>query len=303
MINIADIESMCKLNLRQLGGIKRLRITDFLNFNGIGISAGAEIYTIHFRPFTAYFSDDGKSSKGGDYHTGTAKAYIPRHRFLAEKLVMELADRRCIVYALDYNGTEHILYGAKFLSKYETGAQLADSNGYEWQWSMDYVKKPFLGGKLIVELSGDEGVTAPEDPGGTTIGPGPSPPPSTNECCLQVHVSPIAYVPTPEGNIAHRNRFITSTVNGNRYVIDKNGASMLIGAGTLYEYFTGPAADATPTNIDLTFPAKLIVAKNGVILNYDPSLSTVYSYNISGGAVIPFLGLEDGDFLQIYQLG
>lgn len=303
MIDIQNIESMCKLNLRQLGGIKRLRITDFLNFNGIGISAGAEIYTIHFRPFTASFMDDGKSSKSGDYHTGTARAYIPRHRFLAEKLVMELADRRCIVYALDYNGTEHILYGAKFQSKYETGSQLADSNGYEWEWSMDYVKKPFLGGKLIVELSGDEGVTAPEDPGGTVIGPGPSPPPSSNECCITIHVTPIAYVPTPTGNIAHRNKMIFSSSDGNKYFIDKNGASMLMGSGTLYESFTGPAPGGVPTTISLANPSKLIVAKNGVIMNYDPSLSQPYSYNIVGGSVIPFLGLEDGDFLQIYQIG
>jgi len=302
MINIEDIESLCSLHLRQLGGLKRIRITDFENFTGTEVAPGSDIYTINFRPFTASYDDDGKTSRSGDFHTAMVKTYVPRHRFLAEKLIMELADRRCIVYALDWNGDEHLLFGARFMSKFSTGAQLADSNGYEWKWELDYVKKPFISAKILADLDGDEGVIPGEDTGGGTS-PGPGTPTPEAGCCITVNTTPIAYLPTPTGNIAHRNKFITSTIDGNVYVIDKNGASIKTGSGSKYQAFNGPAASVTPTGFNLADTTKLIVIKNGVVMQYNPAMADMYMYNIVGVTVVPFLGLESGDLLQIYQIG
>lgn len=301
MINIEDIESLCSLNLRQLGGVKRLRITDFENFTGTEVAPGSDIYTINFRPFTTEYIDDGKTSRSGDFHTAMVKTYVPRHRFLAEKLIMELADRRCIVYALDWNGTEHLMFGAWFTSKFSTGAELANSNGYEWSWKVDYVKKPFISAKILADLDGDEGITPGGDTGGGTS-PGPGTPTPEAGCCITINTTPIAYLPTPTGNIAHRNKIITSTVDGNIYIIDKNGASVRFSGGSKYQAFSGPAASVTPTGFTLDFPDKLIVVKNGVVMQYNPAMSDMYMYNIVGATIVPFLGLESGDLLQIYQI-
>jgi hypothetical protein len=269
------------------------------------IAPGSDVYNISFRKWSGSVDSDHNESAAGDFYTKSAQIYVPRYRYLCERIIDELVDRKVYVFATDRNGDEHQISGAKFRSKFSTGKRASDSNGYEWTFTGTDRRKRFTAATTIKELTGNDYIPPPADTG--EIGPADDPTiPIADGCCITILSTPIPDAPLAEGNILNLNKFVTVDGTGEKYFIDKHGKSIKLGgAGLSKERIIGTGASVYAlTNI--YDPDKVIInrTQNVLIRELSPPPTEIHTFNIVDDQLIlpDDWPLDSGEYIEIYQV-
>jgi hypothetical protein len=310
MITLQNIEGLCKLNLRNRAGVRRVRLTAVSNISPLGvIEEPIEVFDIAFRNTTGAYTEKKNGSRAGDYSVKECTFYIPRLRATVHQLCRTTMNRKLAAIITDKNGEEYLLYNAKLTFDKGTGDAPGSSNGTQITLRSHESHKAFFPYMTLLQLTGNEGTTPGTDFGG---GQGPIDfpnDPDIEACCITIEPVAIPFLPAASGNMAYRNKVFTSSINGERYFIDKKGdAVQLSGGSNDYEIFQGAGLnefEVQTFDLDATEEGQLIVFRNGVRLGYreDPGTSLDF-YTVEDGKVVISSDwpLDAGETIYIYKL-
>ena len=269
------------------------------------IAPGVTIYTVAFRRWTGEFSEDYNSSKAGDYYIKKVEAHIQRYRYMAQKIVQELKDRKVIVFVTDINGDNHRIDYAKFSSRFSTGKNRKDTNGYIWTFIGVDRKVGFYPDATYSNPTGDEYTPPPADERPPDPAPDPTLPPGTGGCCVTIIRTPIPETPTEEGNILYLNKFVTVAGTGAKYFIDRDGKSILLGGATMTKERIDGTGASTYTLSETFDPEKCIVNRTqNMLYRVNGTPTEIDTFDIVGGDLIlpTDWPLEVLEYIEIYQI-
>jgi hypothetical protein len=309
-MTFTDIEKFCKPSglfgttvLTNIPGIKSLQLLKESSLNEYGqILGGATFYNIAFRKWSGSVSTKTTTARSGDYATKTASIYIPRHRFVVEKMVKQLRNQKVVVYITDQNDEIHRIDGARLTSEMSSDDSPSGSNGYRWTFTgqdrmVDYYINPVQNA-----LTGDEYVTPEGETG--SVGPDTGGPSVVDACCITILTSPIAYVPTPTGNLLHKNKVVTVAATGDKYFIDKNGIAILLSAnGFTKERVEGTGAHIYTLSSTYLEDRVLVNRTQNVLYPDTPTLTNIDTFHIDGDQLIlpEEWPLDVGEYIEIYK--
>lgn len=305
MIKISEVKSICELGLKNRVGIRSLAITDQENYSNLGqLAPGAEVYSIAFTKWSGSYMEDGQTSQAGDYYVQTAKVVVPRYRYVCDRLVRELKDRRVVVFVTDMNGDEHTMTGARLRSRFSTGEKPGDKAGYEWTFAGQGTKKDFYQQFNLLEFTGTDGYQEGGD-FEQPLEPDGGPPTGPEACCITILTTAIEFTPTPTGNSMHRNKVVTVAATGEKYFIDKNGISIRLSSTLSKERVVGTGA-AVYTLSEVYDPEKTIVNRMMDVLVHEdsPPPEDIRTFNIDGDQLqLPTdWPLEPGEWIEVYKV-
>lgn len=302
---VVSIESLCKLGLGNLPGIRSITFTDYNNYDNLGaLAPGSDVYSISFSKWSGSYDKSFGTAAAGDFYTQMAKVIVPRYRYTCEKLVAELMDRKVIAFVTDTNGDEHTLVGARFRSNFQTGTKPGDKAGYEWTFTGQTANKSFLKYFESVLFSGGDGYIENDDTTFEYEGAGPTPGGLPEACCITVLTTPIEYTPTGTGNLLHKNKVVTVAATGDKYFIDKNGIAILLSQnGFSKERVEGTGAHIYTLSTTYAEDRVLVNRTQNVLYPDTPTLTRVDTFHIDGDQLIlpEEYPLEPGDYIEIYK--
>lgn len=304
--DISNIERLCKTGLSHLPGIRHLSFTDARNVSVLGnIAPGSDVYIVEFQKWSGEITEDPSSSRAGDSYTKRAECFVPRYRYLAERIVQELKDRKVVCFVVDHNGDEHRIDGARFASKYASGKQASDNGGYLWTFTGRDRKVRFFADATLKELTGNDYIPPAADD--TELYPAPDPTIAVaDSCCVTILSTPIPEAPLDEGNILNLNKFVTVAGTNEKYFIDRTGKSILLsGGGIVKERIEGSGASVYALS-KMFNPEKVIVnrTQNFLVRDADPPPTEIHTFNIVDDQLIlpDDWPLESGEYIEIYEI-
>lgn len=303
MIQLENIVTRCaETDSQNSGGAYKLQVTDLSNYNEDGtIEGGSTIYDIAFKEFSGEMNIVSATGRAGDYLRVSFIFTIPRNRFTANLFRSQLRDRRVYAVITDYNEDTYHIIGAKLQSDFTSGKLKSDLNGYTFRLEGVSTQRPYNIFAAVQSLSGDEGTVDGGGFGGE-ISEEPGPDAPVEACCITILQSVIDYTPTPTGNLANRNRVVT-TYLGEKYFIDKLGNAIKLSASVAKERVEGDGSNVY-TLSTITDPANTIVNRTQNVLFLADPPSDIDQYNIDEGELhlSPDWPLMAGEYIEIYKI-
>lgn len=267
---ILDIGTVEQILQDNVGGLKRIRITDI---NNPQFDNTHQVFVIHFRKYSAKYEEKGAEDIGGYYATQAASMILPKGRVEVEYMIKQIANRQVAVETLDNNEKITRIVPAKMVHDYMTGLNPAEGNEYNFTFSgINTYRLSYIKPEIDDNVNGDDGTVPGTVTPDTGVSDGDPGGPSRNTALIVRNAS-VDYVPLQSGNPHNRNEVITAS-DGNVYIIDIDGrAKLMSGAGIKGKQTLTGVSGTTfsimlPTGVDQSYLSyeKVSVIRNGIVL-------------------------------------
>jgi len=292
-----------------IGGIQAMVIFETSNLTEIpppSIAAAlsyadpSKVYTIVFERNSARYTEQSRDTTGGDVYDFNLNAFIPKRRAEMETLISALRNRRINAVYVGKDGYQGLVWNARFRYKYDSGDKPGARNGYSISFTGTHLRQlPVIEGSA----------TLPDPCAGSGGGGG------GGGCCVVINPVPLDYIPSPTGNAANRNEVVVA-LDGNIYLIDDNGNSIVLGGlppryyriqhpGTT-PYIVVPLSRPLPDPADYPFPGyqvnneiskRLWVKRNTLWQVYNVDYSIAF---VSGEQRLYFTPWINSDMVEVY---